>query len=457
MSVNGYLSREKNRMFLELILLKFTFDYIYWFVIQDTYGEILILNRAYSRQAFSFDFNLTKYLLSLLFVIIICYILVFKIIKKDVPHEMIILGLIIISFFPNMTLFALSNIRWSFFLWQIFYWLWFLWCIKFLNRKKVRDHNTHLKKINRKSAELFFWGIAIVFVVGSLALSCVYYGEFYINLSFSMDEVYQSRILARGAFGTLTNYFRNNSMYVVLPLLSIIFLNKKRYLLFIINIIVLMITFSIDSQKAVLMLTLVSIIVAMVIKEKFCKKMISGMLVINILSSLFYVITENLTIVDYLFKRIYYLPAIIGRCHFDYVDSNQHIVLMSSLLTKLKLIGNYAYTELGLPFVIGQKYFGSSSISANTGSFAGTYDYGIGGMIVIPLVYAALFMLFDRVSDGMKSNYYISFVIVLIFAIEGATITSVLIVYGYFLMLILLFLMQNTNDFERLKEKKRRF
>ena len=110
----------------------------------------------------------------------------------------------------------------------------------------------------------------------------------------------------------------------------------------------------------------------------------------------------------------------------------------------MNAIQNYEYAEISLPFMIGRYYFGSVSISANTGAFAGAYAYGLLSLFITPLAYAFLFRLLNKFTRNIEVNYYIPFILVTIFVIEGATIPSVLSVYGYITGLILLYLMNNT-------------
>lgn len=450
-----YLKKDKREIYTVLVLLKISFDVIYWFIIQNTYSDILILERAYQRNAFSFEANFLKYIISWLVSLVMIHLITKYVIKKDKPHEMLIITLFVISFLPNISLFALSDLEWSFFFWQLFFWSWFI-CFQqvFIKFKYFAfPHFGNAKnKINSKTAGVFLFGFALCFLIGSIYLAYKYYGKIYIDLALNTENVYDSRLSARGAFGTLTNYFRNNAMYVVLPMIAVCFWVMKRYLCFAAGLVAIGIVYSIDSQKAVLFLTFVSICAATIVRKKVCKLILKGILYVNVLTSILYGFTKSLTLVDYLFKRIYFLPAIIGHCHFEYVNTHQHVVFMSSLLSKLNIIKNYEYAKLGLPFVIGENYFGSHTISANTGAFAGAYDYGLIGLILIPVIYSILFKMLDDVCENIKPNYYMTIIVVMSFVIEGATLPSVILVYGFLVALLMLYLMRCTNSFRQINK-----
>lgn len=455
--INNYCSkREKIEINCFFVFQKITFDIIYWFVIKNTYVDIPLLMRGYARNAFSFNFNPIKYIIAWMITIMLSNIFTSYVLKEDKPHEILLTALFCISFFPNMTIFGMSDYEWSFLAGNAVFWLILIFATHFFTKKRTINssliNNKEPVKIQKKNSKIVFWTIILIYVVGSVLLSIVYFGGFHIDLSFSTKEVYTSRLAARGAFGTLTNYFRHNAMYIVLPLLLIICLVKKRYLLCGISCICLLLVYSIDSQKAVLMLLLVSIVMAMLVKKKISKLIIKGIPIINIILVIFQIFTGNLTIVDSLFKRIYFLPAILGHCHLEYVNGNQSVVFLSSLLSKFGIITNYAYTQLALPFQIGQKYFGSSAISANTGAFAGAYDYGFLGLFIVPIIYAFLFKLLDKACVNVLSNYYIAILVPIAFSIVGATLPSVLTVYGFLTALLLLYLMGCSKDFNIIKK-----
>lgn len=457
-----YTKNQKRLMKIGLLLLKITFDFMYQYIIKHTYTDIMLFSRGYNRNAFSFDFHLTKFILSYIITILFINWLISKIIEKDKPHEMIILALFCISFLPSMTLFAFSNLEWLYFIWNTVYWGWFLLLLTVSTKKwswncKNVTFGYGKKTLKKRDAESIFLVLIALFVLGSILISFYYYDGFVIKLSFSTEDVYSSRSLARGAFSTITNYFRNNAMYIAIPLLSILFLVKKRFLLFSSCMMVLLLLFSIDSQKAVLLLTAVSIGAVVIMKKKIAQLIIGGMLGVNVFAIFIYCMTGSTLIVDYLIKRIYFLPAIIGNCWYQYVNNHQNIVFMSSFFTRIGLIKNYAYKELGLPYQIGERYFGNSEISANTGAFAGAYAYGIWGILLIPLIYVVLFKLLDNVTSNLQPRYYMSVIIVMTFMIEGATLPSVLTVYGFFAAVILLYIMNCTGDFKIVRKGFSRF
>lgn len=454
MQETSYSKRDKQDLIVGLILFRLTLDFMYLFIIQGEYENITILSLGYARGAFSFNYDAGKIIASFLLSILFIAFLVKFIIERDRPHELLCVGLLNISVLPSVVLFAYSDISWEFILLFTLFWLWFYVIVMLINRKIEKSNdNSRCKKnrvglISKRSAVILFWLITLIFIIGSISLSFNYFGGFNISLSYAPDDVYGSRVAARGAFGTLSNYFRNNAMYIVIPLIANAFLIKRMYSLFSVALLVLLLLFSIDSQKAVLMLALLSFVIVHMNNNRILGKLIRCFLLINIFVILFYLVTENILFIDYLVKRIYFLPAIIGKCYFEYVSTHGNMILFSTLLQVANIIKDYPYAEKALPFLIGKTYFGSINISANTGGFAAAFAYGFLSLFVTPIVYGFLFRLLNKVTDKMEEKYYMPFIVVTVFVVNGTTIPSVILVYGYLTGLMLLYVMNSAGVFE---------
>lgn len=446
-----YSKNEKLYMKLLLYLIRLTLDFMFMYIVHREYMNISMLSIGYKTGAYAFATEPSKIIISYIVTIWFVENVVGKIIDSDKPHELIILALLCISILPNCTLFAFSNVEWHFFLLFVLFWSWLLFIVAQFckDESSIPRRVSKRKGLTTRTGRGIFWGIAAIFIMGSIVLSYLYHGRLYVNLSLEDTDVYAARVLARGAFGIITNYFRNNAMYVVVPLLTNIFLLKRKYICFCISIFTLILLFSVDSQKAVLMLAIVSLMASIVMKKKISKLIVLSILGVNIIVILLYLFNNNMIFVDYLVKRIYFLPAILGRCHYVYVNENGYVFPMSSILQKIGIITNYEYNELPLPYALGKVFFGSSSISANTGGFGGAYAYGWVGLLVIPIVYAYLFRALNKVTANIEAKYYISFIVVMTYVITGATITSVIVVYGYLLGLLMFYIMAYTDIFRK--------
>ena len=438
-------------MALWLILFRLSLDFMYMFIIRKEYGNITLLLLGYQRGAFSFNTDPARIFVSFVLSVGFIIFVTLKIVKDDKAHELITLGLLATSVLPNHVMFAYSEIEWRFIILHTLFWGWMFFLTYKLSKKDSTNVDTVDKgiKITKESARYTFWIIAFVFIIGSIILSYKYYGGFHIDLRLDNDTVYTNRIAARGAFGYLTNLFRNNAMLAVLPLLVISFLERKKYIYFAISLFAVFLLYSVDSFKIVLLLTIVSIIAALVIKKRICRTIVYGLVVADFFVTLIYELTGRLVLVEYLAKRIYFIPSIIGSCYYTYSNTHGIQLFFFSLLKKIGIISEYVYSEISLPFLIGRDYFGSVNISANTGGFGNAYAYGIIGLVLIPIMYATMFKILDRVTNGMNPKYYISFVILNIYVIVNTSIMTVLIIYGFITGIVMLSIMSRIDVFNK--------
>ncbi|MNO77786.1 hypothetical protein D3C76_689060 [compost metagenome] len=169
--------------------------------------------------------------------------------------------------------------------------------------------------------------------------------------------------------------------------------------------------------------------------------------ILNIFIFIESLFNKSTFLVSTILERMYYLPAILSNCYFEYFKEMPSVVPFVSIFQKIGFVNDYPYT-MGVPYIIGSVYFNNSAISANTGMFGSAYSYGILGVLIIPLAYGFLLSLLNKATTGLEVKTYISILIFLIYAITGATIFVVISVYGYILALILLSLVNNNSRFQ---------
>ena len=442
---------QKDKILLRgcLLLFRITLDFMYFYIIQNEYSNILLFALGYRTGAFTFSIDFLKLFFSYILTFFFIEIHLSLCVRNDRAHELICTGLLAISLLPNLSMFAYSDAGWDFVMWLSMFWIFFYILTYFFTRRIPLNKNRNIiylykRFFTKKSARSAFKYISLLFVLGSVLFCYKFHGGFYIHIDFHNDYVYKSRMYARHSLPQIANYFRNTAMYVVFPLLANIYLIKKKYLPFCMSLLILALLFSVDSQKAVLMLPLVSLIGSLIIKRKVSLTIVQGLLATNIFVIIFYSLTRNLLFVEFLIKRIYFIPAIISSCYFDTVNENGYILFMTSLLKKYGMLNEYTYINRSLPYFVGSTYFGSHNISANTGGFAAAYAYGPIVMFAIILCYASLFRLLDKYTTNIDIKYYFAFIVAMIFVIEGASIISVTIVYGYLFGLFMLYIMNNS-------------
>lgn len=452
-----YNSKEQWKLILYTILIRISYDIMYWFIIQEEFSNIMLLARAYSRGALCFDNDILKYIFSYVVTVLSAILLFKRVIRGDRFSDLMIVSIYYISFLPCLTLYSCSNIRWDALFILSLFWIYFLTIQDFIiNRVRLRrtsniDILEQRINLDIKNKKIIMHIIFVVFICGSIILSYVYNGGFKFNLSLNTEDVYEARLLARDKFGIIVNYFRNTAMYAVLPLLTTYSLFKKKYSMVCLCLFTQVLLFNIDSIKSTLFLTILSIIAYFFVNKKIIVSIAKAIMLINYGSVVTYFFTGGLFLVDNLMKRVYFLPALISNFYYEYVTDNGAMYFASSLLLEFNIISDYIYSQLSLPFSVGLQYFGNAEIRANTGAFGGAYEYGILGIFIIPLVYVCFFCMLNKFTSNINTKVFISVIVVYSYMIANTSITTIFLVYGFIITIYELYLINEISLLERHK------
>ena len=354
-----------------------------------------------------------------------------------------------ISLYPSLSFFSCTLVQWDAFLYLILFWfIVFLVDEFFFGRERKSDGYIQIKEkaskknIIERNAKYIFKITVFLFIIGSIYICYSYHDGFYISINMNSEDVYASRLLARGKLGFFTDYFRNNAAYAVMPLLCTFFLYVRKYSLFFMVIIVQILLFSVDSIKAVLILTLLSVSASIYISEINVKKqLVRGILFVNYIVIIIYFLSGSIIFVDSLIKRLYFLPAVNSYFYYLTVNDMGNVILASSLLQSLNMVGTYVYAQYTLPFLVGLFYYGSADISANTGWFGAAYANGMIGLIFVPIVFMWMLKIMDFCTKRLSPKIFISPVIVYAFLTINSSISVLVTIYGFFICLFILYIL----------------
>ncbi|MEK4107353.1 O-antigen polymerase [Paenibacillus sp. FSL R10-2791] len=429
---------------LNMILYRLSLDFLYVTVLNEYHKKSVLLSRG----IFHLEINEFKYGLSWIFYLIFTIFINKSILKTtNKASEILTLGLFVISFVPTISLFGLANLQYEFLLNFIVFWMIFLASVYFFCRNEKKRVFKQNFKLNDKSKYYVWLIIFYVFCLGVFIISYLVNG-LRLNLTLDSIKIYELRSLAKSKnLGSIVDYFRNNAMYIIIPFAGIYFWQKKNWFFLSGLIYIQLLLYSIDNQKAALFILPASII-AYVFYKKFIIELVPLLLtILNIFIFIESLFKKSTFLVSTILERMYYLPAILSNCYFEYFKEMPSVVPFVSIFQKIGFVNDYPYT-MGVPYIIGGVYFNNSAISANTGMFGSAYSYGILGVLIIPFVYGFLLSLLNKATTGLEVKTYISILIFLIYAITGATIFVVISVYGYILALILLSLVNNNSRFQ---------
>ena len=134
-----------------------------------------------------------------------------------------------------------------------------------------------------------------------------------------------------------------------------------------------------------------------------------------------------------------YLPPLLTSQYYDFFSTNELVYLRDGILGKLGFAS--PYNEL-IPRVIGNFYYNSSDINANTGICGDDFaQFGWVSLIIYPLVRVWLLQLFDYVSSGLNMKLVLLISVLYAFSFISGSMTMILLTKGFLLVCILLFLL----------------
>ena len=172
--VNGlYYKIRPYQSYLGIILLRLTLDIVY----------VLIVNPVYGHLGFLMEFFAYKYVLSWIVTLVMIPFIV-NLYKNSSLSSTIILLINLTYFIPGCTLYSLSGLPDSYFLFYVLYWsLLMIW--------HHQIPYVHFKLPSERVSKHVFYLISIVIAIGATAISGIYNG-FQINLRLDNDYVLRS-------------------------------------------------------------------------------------------------------------------------------------------------------------------------------------------------------------------------------------------------------------------------
>lgn len=434
----------KHSLLLGLILFRLSLDFLYVFVLSNYYQKSILLSRG----IFIYDFNLSKYLISILLFYGLSLFLVFKVVDHgEKASELFLLGLFLISYTPAISLYGLANLNSFYLVYLHVFWIILIVSVFiFKGRKSMNIIKKSRKKLDDESRYLLWQMIIFLSCLGVFLIAFKYNG-LRLKLNFDTDSIYELRISARSYdMNKFVDYFRNNAMYIIFPFLGILVMKKKKIFLFLVVIYFQLLLYSIDNQKAALFILPASVLVYIFYRNKYFFRIPFLLIGINCLIFIEFISGKSDFLIKSLLERIYYLPSILGNGYFEFFLDSPPVIPFSSIFVKIGFVSEYAYGE-GIAYILGLKFFNTSAISANTGIFGSAMSYGILGIVLVPIFYALLFKWFDKVTSNLETRIYISILIIQVYVITNVSIFVVVSSYGFILALFMLSLLNNNTKF----------
>lgn len=260
---------------------------------------------------------------------------------------------------------------------------------------------------------------------------------------FLLENVYEVRLDARTKDNYFTGRFYGILTNVFIPFLFVRSLEKKRWLGIIFAVLVTLYLFTTAAQK----LTLFSLILILVFwNVKSLKRFINGTIIVTTVACLFtcwlYFVKEDLIssiAVGNVVDRVLVAPSWLHVLYFDFFSKNGYTYFSIGPLSFL--LGDL-YPFFTYPAeIIGQLYYGSLDMHANTGFPSdGFLQLGIIGVTIYALIESFIFLAFAKI---LKNNYaYIPILIINLFNVLSTDVFTALFTHGVIVFLFFVYLVK---------------
>jgi hypothetical protein len=402
-----------------LILIMFLLEYSYISYVSD----------VYAKYNFKFDFNIFRYIISKIIFIIPLFLIersnkFDRFILSIFTLLMIIPNLIIFEFIPDTPI--IINLSLIFFV-TFYYSLSF---VKIPLNLKILVLSSNYKVLLIASLAILMF-VPFIFVYGF---------DLHFN-AFNYDEIYKIRETSSLKGNLFTAYFFPWLVKVIVPVGMIISLKYRKWYLLVGLLLIQLYMFLLFAHKSVFISFFVLFFYFFKNEEKQLKYFISSILCLLFISVFISYITDNIIVESMFSRRLFFVPALLNNCYFDFFADN-HTYLSHSVFKN--------FIDYSLPLspdhMIGKEYFGQPKMASNNGFISdGFMNFGLIGVILNSIALA--FVL--KVIKFLKISYiYYGVILILIFAFISSYFLTTLLTHGVLLFIFVSFLILRNSAIE---------
>lgn len=402
--------------FLSILFYKIVLDLSYYFLISPVW--------SYSK--FTLDINVIKLTESYLLLFVI-FILMPKSSKK--LSSIMIWLLILLSYIPMLTLFALKDES------RIFmYAVAGFWILVFLLLKIPSISISFLKKSQAKFTRgvIFVSLVAIVFFLINRYLG--------ISFNFDLTKVYdiRSQYLETGI--PWAGYLFTWLAYIVNPVFFAICITRKRWIYAVLIAVLQLLVFSSTGNKTFLfILPFVLVLMWIVTRKNPLAWMAIGLVGIILLGMLSYWLIDDIWMSSLFARRTLLVPAQLSFLYHDFFSKHDYVFLSPHRIFRFFL--DYPY-HLDPPHLIGEVYFNQPKMGANTGIVGDAYmNFGFVGFALWGILLAIILRMVDSCSRGKDIKIAIVAIAMPVIVLTNSALLTCLLTHGLLLALFLLYLL----------------
>lgn len=422
-----YSLRNVISLFLVLLIFKTLFEINYAY----------LLYPIYSYAGYKFNPSVTKYIETS-----IIFLSVFLLLPNNYrrPSSILLFVIFVITFIPLLSICWLTNELISYCYAEGF-------CIILIRiililepRKMIFHFSARISRILLISTITFYILYTLYFFIKS--------GGFdYRTLDFS--RVYELRGEGDLANG-LHSYLLSWNSSALFPLLLTICLNKKKYLVTTIIVLMQILHYSFTGNKTILLSIGFLFLFDLIFYTNHPKQFFVLSLITGLLVSTQYLWTENrviLWIMALIPMRFLAIPAVNQFDYYTFFSINNHLFYSEGRLGEL--FGTYYKFDQPVGFIISD-YFYDIVSNSNTGMFSYGYaDYGIIGMIIVSLTIAILFLGIDSFAKDSLSRPYIMIFVYSIVQMNDKALQTVILTGGLIILVLLTLIFKDYIDIKK--------
>ncbi|MGM0842297.1 MAG: hypothetical protein ACQEWE_16290 [Bacillota bacterium] len=420
-------------------LLKFIFALMMFILYRGIIDIIYLTYLPYKwgYMGFYIDIDYTKAFISYLSVILIA--ILFTLVKKGIS-SLILLSLILFYYIPIGCLYSYMNLDNSL---LIISTISFLILIIFNVNFSILTESRSTFSLKKSNQFLFRINSIVLFFSWSMVVSS-FVILFITNLSnisltnvVNLQNVYEVRNNLIYPLGT--NYTYSWSTKVVLPVLIYVYTvnNEKFKLAF---CILLQLGFYLVTGHKLILFGL--LIVFIVIKFKnyiFNRNSLNNFLLLvnaSLLVSLLEIaIYSKSYIVDYIYRRTIYVPALLTNYYHQYTEIYGFRYWRDSFFGRI-----FGFNEDTLPsYLIGELYFGDSSTNAVTGFLGSEYlNLGLLGILLASIIVIVIIKLINYFALKVGDEIVFISLIIPLFTLWNSALLTALLTGGIFIALLIM-------------------
>lgn len=364
----SYTKRFLGKEYTLLIVYKLLLEYCY----------VRIQVPVFEYVGYSYAYNVTRIILGWSLALGAFSLLRYK---NSNLYSLFIYIIFFVSIVPFIVIFQYCS---KFELWMVLVQLIFIIFMRFLltDKKTHKAHLNFMVRYDNKSLRFFLFAFLGLYFIYIFARSGVPSPE-----SLLFENVYDIR--GESKLPLLLIITQNFLCRIVIPLTLLIAIGEKKWVAVCFVILIQVYTFAVTGFKTYLFIPLMMIGLKLMPSLNLKRTILVALPLVLIAGIVLYKITDNYMLSAIFSDRIFFFPAYIKYCYFDFFCTNEFVYYSQNSIAKI--LGVHSNYETLVSYMIGGIYFDKPEMMTNTGYMADAYsNLGVIGILLMSLILAVV-------------------------------------------------------------------